>query len=139
MKYLLLGKYRLYSSNERYEKIVGLQISGDFEPFIEGPLIFKEIQGQYISIPYRRITLSGKFFVVSLIPLISIHSDIELVSQVKYEEFYIYELIMPIAFSDELQNWFTRILYYTLLAATCYLDLYSPVSFKKNWHNYRDK
>lgn len=127
----LLGKYRLYCSNERYEKIVGLQISGDFEPFIAGPLIFKEIQGQYISIPYRRITLSGKFFVVSLRPLISIHSDVEIVSQERYEEFHIYELIMPIAFSDELQKWFTRILYYTLLAATCHLDLCSPVSFKK--------
>lgn len=38
---------------------------------------------------------------------------------------------MPIAFTDDLQNWFIRVLNYSLLAATCHLDLISPVDFKK--------
>ncbi|WP_411738909.1 hypothetical protein [Peribacillus sp. S4] len=127
----LLARYTFKCTNERYEKMLGLHISGMFEPFSDGPLIFKDIQGQFNSIPYRKITLSGRFFVVSATPLIYIHSELEVVSRIRYEQFYIYELIMPIEFSDDLQTWFTRILYYTLLAATCHLDILPPVSFKK--------
>jgi hypothetical protein len=128
----LLCRYTFKCTNERYEKMMGLHISGMlFEPFKDGPLIFKEIQGHFNSIPYRKVTLSGRFFVVTVAPLINIHSDLEVVSQIRHEQYYIYELIMPIAFSDELQKWFARNLYYTLLAATCHLDILPPVSFKK--------
>lgn len=127
----LLKKYSLFSSNEQYEKMLGLKISGDYVPFENGPLIFKEIQGEYISIPYRRITLSGKFFVVSKRPLISLHKDLILIKYENIEELYIYEFIMPTASTEDFQNWFTRILNYSLLAATCHLDLISPVDFKK--------
>lgn len=127
----LLERYSLVASNEQYEKKLGLKISGDYNPFEEGPLIFKEIQGQYISIPYRKIFLSGRFFVVSKKPIISINENLELVNHITMEQFYIYEFIMPISYTDDLQRWFTINLYYSLMSATCHLDILSPTNFKK--------
>lgn len=129
-KVSLLGRYTINCTNERYEKALGLRVSGIYEPFNEGPLIFKEFQGQFISIPYRRVTLSGRFFILSATP-IPIHLNLERVNEVYLNKFYLYELIMPIEFSEELSNWFTRILCYTLLPATCHLDILASASFKK--------
>lgn len=127
----LLEKYSFYASNEINEKKLGLKISGDYNPFENGPLIFKEIQGQYISVSYNKITLSGRFFIISKTPLISIHHELDLVNKVQIGTFILYEFIMPIKFTDELQRWFTVFLNYSLLPATCHLDIVSPINFKK--------
>ncbi|MFS0876110.1 hypothetical protein [Solibacillus isronensis] len=127
----LLELYSIVATNENFEIRLGLKNSGHYNPFKDGPLIFKEIQGEYISIPYRKIILSGRFFVVSKRPIVSIHRDLELVNNIKVNLFYIYEFIMPTSFTDELQRWFTVNLYYSLLSATCHLDIVSPVNFKK--------
>lgn len=127
----LLSKYTFYCTNQRYEKMLGLRVSGNFEPFIDGAVIFKEIQSQFISIPYRKLTLSGRFFIVSLAPLISIHPDITVITKNRQMQYFIYELVMPLDFSDDLQNWFARIIGYTLLTSTCHLDIIKPVSFRK--------
>lgn len=131
IKVPLLEQYSLIASNEQYERRIGLRISGNYDPFEDGPLIFKEIQGQYISIPYRKIVLSGKFFVVSMKPIISINENLTLVNKVEMEQFYIYEFIMPISYTDDLQRWFTINLYYSLIPATCHLDILAPINFKK--------
>ncbi|MBH0166753.1 hypothetical protein IHV12_17670 [Fictibacillus sp. 7GRE50] len=128
----LLDRYTFICSNHLYEKRLGLNISGIYEPLLNGPLIFKEIQGQFISIPYRKITLSGRFFIVSSTPVIHIHPDLELISQAYYDNYYLYELNVPTYFSDNLQNWFLKVISYTLLPATCHLDILPPISFKKN-------
>ncbi len=126
----VLGRYTFSCTNRKYEEVLGLQISGVYEPFSEGPLIFKEIQGQFISIPYRKLTLSGRFFIVSHEPK-TIHSDLQKLNYAQIQQFFIYELIMPLEYSEELQNWFTRVLRYTLVAATCHIDLLKPTTFKK--------
>lgn len=127
----LLELYSIVATNENYERRLGLKNSGHYDPFEHGSLIFKEIQGQYISVPYRKIILSGRFFVVSKRPIVSIHKELEMVNNRKFNLFYIYEFIMPASFTDELQRWFTVNLYYSLLSATCHLDIISPVNFKK--------
>lgn len=126
----LLREYTIYSSNEKYEKILGLKASGKYVPFKEGPLIFKEVFGQYISIPYRRLTLSGRFFVVSL-SVISFEGEIEVLSSKRFNNFFIYEMLMPLEVTEKLQSFFKRNLKYTVLPATCHIDLISPSSFKK--------
>lgn len=127
----LLGRYTFTCTNETYEEELGLQISGIYEPLSNGPLIFKEIQGQFISIPYRRLTLSGRFFVVSY-AFITIPQSIEVLNKIQMGNFFVYELIMPLKYSDDLKNWFTKVLCYTLEAATCHIDLINPNKFKKN-------
>ncbi|MDN7228187.1 competence protein CoiA family protein [Planococcus sp. N064] len=130
VKISLLRKYTFKSSNEQYEKILGLRVSGNYEPFREGPLVFKEMSGQYISIPYRKITLSGRFFVVSLV-VISFDDEMEVLSKKQSGKFFIYEVLMPIGISEKLQIFFERSLKYILLPATCHIDLVSPSTFKK--------
>lgn len=126
----LISKYTFNCTNQKYEKMLGLNINGDFEPFSDEFLIFKEISGEFISIPYRRLTLSGLFFIVSTKPLESIHSDLELINIFQHRQYFIYKIIMPVTFYDDLQNWFTNT-GYTLLSSTCHIDLIKPVSFKK--------
>ncbi|MGE6755530.1 hypothetical protein ACQKFO_19115 [Rossellomorea sp. NPDC071047] len=127
----LLNRYDFYCEKPKYEQILGLRISGSFEPLKEGPIIFKKVRDQFISVPYRRLTLSGRFFVVSAGPLVSIHSDLEVINFCRQNNFFIYELMAPVEFSDDLKNWFARIIGYTLLSSTCYLDLIKPACFKK--------
>lgn len=127
----LLDYYSISSTNDRFEKYWGLNNSGKYNPFEDGAIIFKEIHGQHISIPYRNILLSGKFFIVSKEKLQSIHEDLEVINITAMSSFHIYELIMPVSFNDDLQRWFTVYLNYTLQSATCHLDIISPLDFKK--------
>lgn len=131
VKVPLLRAYTLKSSNEKYEQVLGLKVSGKYEPFTEGPLIFKEIFGQYVSIPYRKLIISGRFFVVSL-SNISFFDDLEVLSSVRFERYFIYEILMPVEITDKLQSFFEKNLKYTLLSATCHIDLVSPNTFKKS-------
>ena len=130
VKVPLLRKYTFKSSNEQYEKILGLKVSGNYEPFKEGPLLFKEVSGQFLSIPYRKLTLSGRFFVVSL-AMISFNDEMEVLSRNQFDKFFIYEMLMPIEVTEKLQRFFERSLKYILIPATCHIDLVSPSTFKK--------
>lgn len=127
----LMRAYTLKSSNEKYEQVLGLKVSGTFEPFEEGPLIFKEISGQYVSVPYRKLILSGRFFVVSL-SIITFLDELEVLFSDRFGRFFIYEVLMPLEITDELQSFFEKNLRYTLLPATCRIDLVSPNVFKKS-------
>lgn len=127
----LLEKYSLVSSDEQYERKLELKISGDYSPFENGPLVFKEINGQYVSIPYRKIFLSGRFFIVIKSQIMRIHKNLDLLNYIKLDDYHVYEFIVPLSYTDDLQRWFTINLNYSLMPATCHLDIVSPVHFKK--------
>lgn len=127
----LKGRYSINCSDEILERKLGLLVSGRFEPFKDGPLIFKEIQGEYISIPYRKLHITGKFYVVSYGPLLSLNKDIFCANTQKKGNFYIYEFYMPLDLTDEMIRWFKDYLNYTLQLATCMIDIYEPAIFKK--------
>lgn len=127
----LMETYSFSASNEKYEKQLGLKISGEFNPFEDGPLIFKQIQNQYVNLPYRKVILSGRFFIASKRPLSSIHEELFLVDTTKIEQLFLYEFNMPISFTSSLQRWFMEKINYSLVRATCHLDIISPLNFKK--------
>lgn len=131
VKVPLLRMYTLRSTNENYEQVLGLKVSGNYEPFREGPLIFKEISGQYLSIPYRKLIVSGRFFIVSP-SILSFPDELEVLSSNFCDRYFIYEILMPIEITDKLQRFFENNLKYTLLSATCHIDLVSPNNFKKS-------
>ncbi|WP_303969623.1 hypothetical protein [Sporosarcina ureae] len=126
----LLNKYTLTSSNLEKENNLDLKISGGFLPFENRSLIFKEIQGRFTSIPYQKITLSDRFFVVTKYNL-SIHESLDVISYLKYSVYHIYDLIMPTEFSEDLIEWFGRTLDYELTQVRCHIDLIKPSNFKK--------
>lgn len=127
----LIGRYTIRSSDEILERKLGLLASGILEPFKDGPLLFKEIQGEYLSIPYRKLHISGKFYVVSYGELLTINKDIFCSSTQKINKFYIYEFHMPVDITDEIIRWFNIYLNYVLQPATYMIDLYAPTIFQK--------
>lgn len=127
----LIGRYTIRSSDEILERKLGLFVSGVYEPFKHGPLIFKEMQGEYLSIPYRRIHISGKFFVVSYGELLTLNKGVICLSKQKVNKFYIYEFQMPAEITDDIIRWFDVYLNYVLQPATYIINLYSPAIFKK--------
>lgn len=110
---------------------MGLLASGILEPFKDGPLIFKEIQGEYLSIPYRKLHISGKFYVVSYGELLTLDKNILCSNKQKINKFYIYEFHMPVDITDETIRWFNIYLNYVLQPATYMIDLYTPTIFQK--------
>lgn len=127
----LNGRYGINCSDEILERKLGISVSGDFEPFKDGPLIFKEIQGEFISIPYRKLHISGIFYVVSYGELLTLNKDILCKVTKKIDKFYIYEFHMPMEINDGIIRWFNVYLNYILQPATCLIDIYEPAIFKK--------
>lgn len=123
--------YTFECDNPKYESILNLNISGKYEPFLSGSILFKNIQGEYRSVSYRQLTLSGRFFILSKTPLIDIPNTIEVISISKVNQVYLYDLVMPEKLDDNLLDWFNRELKYTILPATSFLDLITPTRFKK--------
>ncbi|MED3804478.1 hypothetical protein P4562_21495 [Lysinibacillus xylanilyticus] len=123
--------YTFSCDNPKYEKILNLNISGKYEPFRNGSLLFKNIQGEYRSIHYRQLTLEGRFFIMSKNSLENIPENIEIISSTKINRIYLYDLIMPECIDENLRDWFNKELHYTVLPATSYLDLIKPLRFKK--------
>ncbi|WP_342543130.1 hypothetical protein MHH33_05160 [Paenisporosarcina sp. FSL H8-0542] len=123
--------YTFSCDNPKYEKMLNLHISGKYEPFRNGALLFKNIQGEYRSIHYRQLTLEGRFFIMSKYSLRNIPKNIEVISSTKINRIYLYDLVMPEILDENLQNWFNKELHYTVLPATSYLDLIKPIRFKK--------
>lgn len=123
--------YTFTCDNPKYEKYINLQISGKYEPFRNGSLIFKNIQGEYRSVQYRQITLEGRFFIMSKTSLVNIPENIEVISSTKIDQIYLYDLIMPESLDEKLTEWFNKELHYTVLPTTSYLDLIKPIRFKK--------
>lgn len=131
MEVPLKESYTFTCDNLKYEKILNLQISGKYEPFKNGVLIFKNIQGEYRSIQYRQITIEGRFFIMSKSSLVNIPENIEIILSIKIGDIYLYDLVMPRSLDENLKKWFNKELHYTVLPTTSYLDLIRPVRFKK--------
>lgn len=126
----LKERYTITVDNGKIEKLLELKIAGVFTPLLNDTIIFKQINGSFSQVLYPTLTLIDRFFILSKKPLI-IHKRINVLNEACIENMYLYECLMPIEFSEDLQNWFLRILKYKLLPSKYHLDLMSPVSFNR--------
>lgn len=107
--------YTITCDNPKFEKLLDLNASGKYELFEKGPLLFKNIQGEYRSVHYRQLTLMSRFFVITKLKLKNIPRSIEIISINEINQLYLYDLVMPENLDEELVNWFYKELNYTLL------------------------
>lgn len=121
-------EYIVEIENERNAKLLEYEIEKTVRLLQGKALLFKEISGEYINIPYEKTNLSNELFLLSTKKLPR-HSDLILKQYLISDGVHIYHFYLD-DLTESLIDWFKKETGYTIIPNRKWLDLFYPNSFQ---------
>jgi len=121
-------KYTISVSEPEIENLLQLNLSGVYCPFESDILLFKNLQGCILHVPYQNVVLSESFFILAKKPLRFPNNIDQIITHV-IGDFHLYECHLT-NISSSIIEWFSQELKIQFLIPKFHVDILEPNIFR---------